>query len=140
MDDDAQAETRLPIYLAAGEGREYAMGRISAVFKADRSETGGGYSISEWWLEAHTKGPGPHSHAEDDVFYVIEGTMSFLIGDRWVDAERGAFVLAPGGALHDFENRSSKRAGVLNISSPGGFEADMASIKEWFLANPPGEA
>jgi hypothetical protein len=43
-----QAKTRLPIYLAAGEGREYAMGRISAVFKADGSETGDGYSISEW--------------------------------------------------------------------------------------------
>jgi hypothetical protein len=35
------------------------------------TETGDGYSISEWWLEAHTKGPGAHSHAKDDVFYVI---------------------------------------------------------------------
>src|SRR5256885_251654 len=85
MEDGGQVKTRLPIHLAAGEGREYAMGRISAVFKADGSETGDGYSISEWWLEAHTKGPGAHSHEKDDVLYVIEGTMSILIGDRWVD-------------------------------------------------------
>jgi hypothetical protein len=34
------------------------MGRISAVFKADGAETGQLYSISEWWLDPHTKGPG----------------------------------------------------------------------------------
>ena len=76
------------------------MGRISAVFKADGDETQKGYSISEWWLEPNTQGPGAHSHAEDDVFYVIEGTMSFLSrraldrcqqgllpsGTRWTDA------------------------------------------------------
>ena len=27
------------------------MGRISAVFKADRDETQQAYSVSEWWLE-----------------------------------------------------------------------------------------
>ena len=37
------------------------MGRIDAVFKADGAETSAGYSISEWWLEPHTAGPGPHS-------------------------------------------------------------------------------
>ena len=55
------------------------MGRISAVFKADGEETAGRYSISEWWLEPHTQGPGAHSHPEDDVFFVLEGTMSFLV-------------------------------------------------------------
>jgi mannose-6-phosphate isomerase-like protein (cupin superfamily) len=113
------------------------MGRIGAVFKADGDETRRAYSISEWWLEPHTRGPGAHSHAEDDVFYVIEGTMSFLMGDRWVDAARGAFVLVPGGVTHDFENRSSSRAGVLNFSIPGDFERDMPAIARWFAEHPP---
>ena len=56
------------------------MGRIAAVFKADGDETVQRYSISEWWLEARTQGPGAHAHDEDDVFFVIEGTMSFLLG------------------------------------------------------------
>ena len=106
------------IVLAAGEGRAYPMGRLSAVFKADGAESAGRYSISEWWLEPRTPGPGPHSHPEDDVFYVIEGTISFLIGDRWVDASKGAFVLAPGGVTHDFENRGTTRAGFLNYLRP----------------------
>ncbi|GAB3347538.1 hypothetical protein GCM10027430_07280 [Lysobacter tyrosinilyticus] len=116
------------------------MGRISALFKADGFETADRYSISEWWLEPNTQGPGAHSHPEDDVFYVIEGTMSFLVDGRWVDAPKGSFVLAPAGVTHDFENRSSTRAGVLNFSAPGNFEQHMPSIAEWYTNNPPGHA
>jgi mannose-6-phosphate isomerase-like protein (cupin superfamily) len=116
------------------------MGRIAALFKADGKETRGAYSISEWWLEPHTEGPGAHAHAEDDVFFVLEGTMSFLLGDRWVDAPRGSFVLAPGGLTHDFQNRTDQRAGVLNISVPGDFEERMPAIAEWFAAHPPPDA
>ena len=108
------------------------MGPIRAVFKADGAETGHGYSISEWWLEPHTTGPGPHSHPEDDVFYVLQGTLAVLVGDRWVDARRGALVLVPGGVTHDFENRSDAAAGVLNFSYPGGFEQHMPGIVQWF--------
>ena len=132
-----ESETRAAVFLPPGEGRSYPMGRISAIFKADGDETESGYSISEWWLEPNTQGPGAHSHDEDDVFYVIEGTMSFLIGDRWIDAAKGSFVLAPGGMTHDFENRSSSRAGVLNLSIPGDFERNMPAIVQYFAANPP---
>src|SRR6516164_3997626 len=118
----AQAISRKPVVLAPGQGRTYPMGRICAVFKADEVETDSKYSVSEWWLEPRTQGPGAHSHAEDDLFYVIEGTMSVLVGDLWVDAPRGSFVLIPGGVAHDFENRGSARAGVLNFSVPGPFE------------------
>jgi len=109
------------------------------VFKADNDETAKGYSISEWWLEPNTKGPGAHSHPEDDVFYVVEGTMSVLVGDTWSDASPGAFVLIPGGVTHDFENRTDARAGVLNFSS-GVFEPMMPDIAGWFARHPPGDA
>ena len=131
---------RAPVVLGPGEGRAYPMGRISALFKADGAESARAYSISEWWLEPHTTGPGAHSHPEDDVFYVLEGTMSFFLDDRWLDAPRGSFVLVPGNVTHDFENRGQVRAGVLNFSAPGNFEEHMPEISEWFLENPPGHA
>lgn len=97
-------------------------GRISAVFKADGDETANRHSISEWWLEANTQGPGAHAHDEEDcVFYVIEGTMSILVGNRWIDAPRGSFVLAAAGTTH-------------------GFERHMPAIAEWFAENPPQDA
>ena len=131
---------RAPVVLGPGEGRAYAMGRIGAVFKADGGETESRYSISEWRLDPHTQGPGAHSHPEDDIFYVTLGTMSLLIGTEWTHAVQGSFVLVPGGTTHDFENRSSAPAGVLNFSYPGAFEEHMPSIVEWFAENPPPDA
>jgi mannose-6-phosphate isomerase-like protein (cupin superfamily) len=136
----AEPVVRQPIILAPGEGRAYPMGRISAVFKADGVESASCYSVSEWWLEPHTQGPGAHSHAEDDIFYVIEGTMSVLVGEAWTQASRGAFVLVPGGITHDFENRGDVRAGVLNLSIPGSFEPHMPGIAQWFAEHPPQHA
>jgi mannose-6-phosphate isomerase-like protein (cupin superfamily) len=123
---------RRPLVLAPGEGRSYPMGRLSAVFKADGDETDGRYSISEWWLEPHTKGAGAHEHPEDDVFFVLEGTITFLMREEWIDAPAGSFVLVPGGVTHGFENRGDTRAGALNISAPGDFEDRMPAISEWF--------
>jgi mannose-6-phosphate isomerase-like protein (cupin superfamily) len=130
---------RRPVVLAPGEGRGYDMGRIQSVFKADGDEAAG-YSISEWWVEPNTSGPGPHNHPEDDVFYVLEGTMSIFVGGRWVEAPKGSFVLVPGGETHDFQNRTDARAGMLNISCPGGFEGEMPGIVAWFAEHPPGDA
>jgi Mannose-6-phosphate isomerase len=124
---------RQAIVLNPGEGRSYAMGQMTAIFKADEGETDAAYSISEWYLEPHSPGPGPHSHANhDDIFYVIEGVMSFLVGDQWIEAGVGGFVRAPAGMTHDFANRTDRRAGLLNIYIPGGFERDMPAIVQWF--------
>lgn len=116
------------------------MGNLRAVFKADGAETCGRYSISEWWLEPYTRGPGAHSHDEDDVFFVLEGTMTFFVGGRWVDAPKGSFVIAPANTPHDFENRTAARAGALNLSVPGDFEPAMAGIAEWFRSRAPEDA
>src|SRR3954452_3062839 len=129
-----RAKQREPIHCPPGEGRTYAMGPVTAVFKADGDETRGRYSISEWWLEPHKRGPGAHQHDEDDVFFVLEGTMSFFVGGGWIDAPKGSLVIAPGGTPHDFENRTARRAGALNVSVPGDFEPHMEGIAEWFRA------
>ena len=116
------------------------MGPLRAVFKADGDETRNAYSMSEWWLEPYTKGPGAHEHPEDDTFYVIEGTITFFVAGRWFDAPKGSLVIAPGGTRHDFENRTAKRAGFLNVSVPGGFEPEMKGIAGWFRARSPADA
>jgi quercetin dioxygenase-like cupin family protein len=136
----AAGPARPAVLLGPGEGRAYPMGRIAAVFKVDGAETQDRYSISEWSLEPHTQGPGPHSHPEDDVFYVIEGTMSVRVGEHWTHAPKGSFVMVPGGTVHDFENRTDARAAILNVSVPGAFEKEMPGISEWFAEHPPGHA
>ena len=81
------------IALQPDAGRAYAMKTMRAVFKADGEETGNRYSISEWWLDPMQPGPGAHKHdANEDMFYVLEGTASILIGDDWIEAPKGSFV------------------------------------------------
>jgi mannose-6-phosphate isomerase-like protein (cupin superfamily) len=117
------------IFLAPGAGRHYDAGPMHAVFKADGPESDDRYCVSEWWLEAGEPGPGPHSHeANEELFYVVEGTMSFLAGADWIEAPRGSFLRIPAGVTHDFENRTGARAGVLNVFVPGGFEPLMPRI------------
>lgn len=121
------------LHIPFGAGRSYQMGGISSVFLADGDETSDAYSISEWWVEAKQPGPGAHSHdVNDDIFYVLEGTMTFLVGEKKIEAPKGTFLRVPAGVVHDFENNSDARAGVLNIYIPGGFEQEMPAIVQWF--------
>jgi uncharacterized cupin superfamily protein len=74
-------------------------------------------------LVACTRSSRPHRHeANDEVFCVIEGVPSLLIGDEWVTVAKGSIIRIPAGIMHDFENRTDERAGLLNFFIPGGFE------------------
>jgi quercetin dioxygenase-like cupin family protein len=119
------------------EGRHYGMGALHAVFKADAPETQGRFSISEWWLDARHEGPGAHKHDEnEEVFYVLDGVASILIGQDWHVMPKGSLCIIPRGVMHDFRNESGARMGLLNIFLPGGFEAMMPAIVDWYRANP----
>jgi len=124
------------LILSSGEGRVYNCGTMTAIFKADENETNEKYSVSEWWLEPDSGGPGAHSHEEnDEVFYVLEGTTTFLVGDKWIDANKGTFLRIPAKTIHDFKNQTGKKTGVLNFFIPGGFERNMPAIVKWFEEN-----
>jgi hypothetical protein len=41
----------------------------------------------------------------------------------------------PAKTIHDFANRTTQQAGVLNFFIPGGFERNMPSIVQWFAEN-----
>jgi quercetin dioxygenase-like cupin family protein len=136
----ATPPVRKALILAPGQGRLYSMGRMRAIFVADTAETDSRYSVSEWWLEPNTKGPGSHSHPEDHVFYVLEGTVSIAIDGEWSHAVQGWYALIPGGTPHYFENHGSARCGFISLNVPGGFELKLPGIVEWFAANPLGDA
>ena len=125
------------IVLTEGEGRRYACGPLlTAVFKADEEETGARYSVSEWCMEPRFAGVGAHSHeANDEIFWVVEGRPEVLIGEAWRAVAPGAFLRIPAGVTHDFRNRSTGPARLLNIFIPGGFERQMPAIVDWFERN-----
>ena len=129
----ATTSKRVPVILGPGQGRIYDCGTMRATFKADGDETASAYSVSEWRLEPRSAGPGPHLHeANDEIFLVTLGRPSLLVGDQWRDLDAGGVVVVPAGVTHDFENRSDAPAALFNVFIPGGFEASMPSIVEWF--------
>lgn len=116
-----------------GAGRHYDLGPMNSTFLADGAESDRRYSVSFWRVAPGSPGPGAHSHeANEELFLVIEGTMTFLVGDRYVDAPTGTFLRIPAGVTHDIENRTPERASVFNVFIPGGFEDNMPAIVTWF--------
>lgn len=132
-------DSRQAMIIRREQGRRYEMGRMQAVFFADDQETAGRYSISEWWLQPRTTGPGSHAHPEDHIYYVLTGRLSLLIAGARSEAPQGSYVLIPGGVSHDFENRGDVECGFISLNAPGGFEAKMPDIVAWFALHPPGE-
>lgn len=126
-----------PIILNAGEGRHYDMGAIRATFKADDAETEGRFSVSEWYLDPMHEGPGAHKHDEnDEVFYILKGTASVLIGETWHDLSAGSFCFTPRGVMHDFRNETTEPMCLLNVFLPGPFEQLMPAIVDWYRQHP----
>ena len=104
------AGTSEVIFLPPGSGRSYQAGPIQAVFKADGAETDDAYASRNGGWSPATRARARHSHEENvEIFYVIEGTMSFLVDEDWLDVPRGSFLRIPAGVTHDFENRSPSR-------------------------------
>ena len=68
-------------------------------------------------------GPEVHVHEdEDDAFYVLDGQLTFFLGDDEVAAPAGTFVLVPPGVMHTFANRTEEPVRILNIHAPAGFD------------------
>jgi mannose-6-phosphate isomerase-like protein (cupin superfamily) len=64
-----------------------------------------------------------HVHAdEDDAFYILEGELTFVVGDEEVAAPAGTFVLIPPGVEHGFRNDTDQVVRILNIHAPAGFD------------------
>ena len=70
-----------------------------------------------------------HAHDdEDDAFYVMEGELTFNLGDRDVVAPPGTFVLVPPGVQHGFTNHGEAPVRILNIHAPAGFDRRIGLV------------
>ncbi|HEU4390343.1 MAG TPA: cupin domain-containing protein [Blastocatellia bacterium] len=115
------------IVLGAGEGKTISVLGDSYTYKAAREETGGAYALIEGTVVGD--GPPPHIHtAEEEAFYVLEGAVNVLIGERTLTATAGAFVLVPRGTVHTFSKGGTSSAKILVIISPAGFEKFFEEI------------
>jgi quercetin dioxygenase-like cupin family protein len=63
-----------------------------------------------------------HHHDFDEAFYMVEGQMTFQLGDEVRTAGPGELVFAPRGSIHTLANHSEAVARYVLVCTPGGFE------------------
>ena len=81
------------------------------------------FNLSIITMQPHRHGPEAHVHQdEDDSFLVLDGTLTFFVGEEEIQAPAGTFVLVPPGVRHTFENRTDTPVRILNIHAPAGFD------------------
>ncbi len=102
--------------LAPGEGRAlWFLGGL-ATFKARAHETAGELEVIEQ-MGGVGFGPAVHSHAvEAEAFYVLDGEMTFLVGDEIVTASAGSFVFVPRKTKHAFRVDSTTARFLLVVT------------------------
>jgi quercetin dioxygenase-like cupin family protein len=68
-------------------------------------------------------GPPPHRHlAEDELFYVFEGSISFTMGDHTRSIGPGESAFVPRGTTHTYVNTSDTDARMIAVYTPSGME------------------
>jgi quercetin dioxygenase-like cupin family protein len=105
-----------------------AQGRTVAVvgdvyrFLATGEDTNGKYALWEA-IVPPGGGPPPHTHSrEEEGFYVLEGEITFTMGDQCLVASAGMFANMPVGTPHAFKKESRKAAKLLISFAPAGLE------------------
>ena len=99
---------------------------------ATAEQTGGAFGLIEHVIPAGEDSASPWHvhHAEDEAFYVVEGQMTFLVGDHRVEAGPGTFVYGPRDIPHGFRVEGTEPARLLLQCTPGGFEHFVIEMSE----------
>ncbi|TMB70584.1 MAG: cupin domain-containing protein [Chloroflexi bacterium] len=97
-------ESKVPGYvLKEAEGRSYRWGPgYLFTIKAMGNEMGDDIAFIEFATEKG-KEPPTHTHKdEDEIFYVLNGELTFTCGDDSLDAGPRDFVFLPGNVPHSY--------------------------------------
>ncbi|KRB16213.1 cupin domain-containing protein [Achromobacter mucicolens] len=62
--------------------------------------------------------PPPHSHDNEELIYVLEGTLRFTVGGQTRDLGPGDSMTTPTGVAHAFSNPHSVMARALVMNTP----------------------
>jgi mannose-6-phosphate isomerase-like protein (cupin superfamily) len=112
---------RRPFLLRPGQGPSvWSLGGRFTV-KADAAATEDRFSLVEALAWQSTEPPTHIHHHEDEAWYILDGQMTFVVGDTELVATAGSFAYAPRGIPHAF-TVDVEPTRVLVFASPAGFE------------------
>ncbi|MFN8513000.1 MAG: cupin domain-containing protein [Thermomicrobiales bacterium] len=123
------------IVVGKGQGRTLTAHNNSVELKVTGAETGGDYALLDYHSAAGFPGPAPHIHERtDELFYVLEGEVTFWVGGETSVAGAGTSVFIPRGVPHTFSTPTGP-ARFLNLLTPAGFEGYFVGLAEAVARN-----
>lgn len=95
---------------------------LTAAVLLDSPATAGAVSVIEVALPPRWDGPPLHHHDFDETFYVLDGELTFMVGDQLHGAAPSTLTFAARGTHHTLANRADAPARYLLTCTPPGFE------------------
>src|SRR5215471_8915033 len=89
-------------------------------FLATGEDTRGQFALMEQIARKGNVPPRHIHHREDETFYVIEGEMTFSVGDRTIKATPGTVIFAPRHIPHSFTIDSEQVRILVQLTPAGG--------------------
>lgn len=136
--------TRL-LLVGPGEGESVDLGGLGVHFKIRGRDTAGSIAIVEHPIEPRRLVP-PHTHTkEDELSYILEGTVGVRIGDEIAEAVAGSYVFKPRAVPHTFWNPTDRPAAARDHRAGGIrrlLRRDRPPLRVWHapgLAGAPGD-
>jgi quercetin dioxygenase-like cupin family protein len=128
------------IYSRANPGEAYWVMGDMFTYLVTGAESGGSYFTLIADVAPHD-GPPPHvHHMEEEQFYVLEGELTFSVGDQTFQVSAGDFVHIPRETVHSFKNGPTPSR-LLATFSPAGIEGFFREVgepvKDRFESPPP---
>ncbi|MDQ6641789.1 MAG: cupin domain-containing protein [Actinomycetota bacterium] len=68
-------------------------------------------------------------HANDEAYYILDGTYRFKIADTISEAAAGAFVFIPRGTPHAWTNIGDQPGRVTMMFTPGGMDGYFRELE-----------
>jgi len=112
-----------------GEGEALWWLGMSATIKVTKEQTGGRYALVEVLAPDGYEAVLHVHHQEDEGFYILEGEMTFYVGDQKIKAQPGSYLFGPKDVPHAFTVDSGP-ARLLFVFSPGGLEGLVREMGE----------
>jgi mannose-6-phosphate isomerase-like protein (cupin superfamily) len=127
----------------AGKGAIVSARGSVMAFKAIAAQTGSDVALMERTVPAPSPGkpsrrPLPHRHVNcSEAFWVLDGTITFVLDGVEQRGGRDDFLLVPRGAAHTFGNDGDEPARLLVLHAPA-MDAYFAELDAlWSRQEPP---
>jgi mannose-6-phosphate isomerase-like protein (cupin superfamily) len=122
----------VPATPLARTGETVEFGGNLMTFLAVGSDTGGAYSVAHYVAQPGSGAPLHLHRNEVESFYILEGAMTFKLGEEKIRATANECVTIPRLTPHAFANAEDTPARMLVILTPAGLEHYFAELSALF--------